>query len=71
MESRHHNDGGTVVRVQHRRAAGDCAQLHGDSVDRLVSWSAGGRAMLVPNDASVVSEFVLDGGVELFSFSLE
>ena len=74
MESRHvQNDGGAVMRVQqqHGRAAGDCVPLRGDSVDALVSWSAGDRALPVANGASVVLEFVLDGDVELFSFSLE
>ena len=70
MESRNQNGGATAVRVQDGRAADDCVPLRGDSVDRLVSWSSGDRALPVANDAAVVLEFVLDGDVELFSFSL-
>lgn len=58
----------TLWRVQPGRAAADCVPLRGDEVAGSVSWSTGDRVL--PVSSSVALEFVLDGDVELFSFSL-
>ena len=63
------SDAETLWRVQPGRAATECVPLRGDEVAGFVSWSTGDR-VLASVAPSVALEFVLDGDVELFSFSL-
>jgi hypothetical protein len=63
-------DGITTVRAQRGREAKDCTPLRGDDLNGSIAWSSGDRVVPVANGASVVLKFVLDGDVELFSFSL-
>jgi hypothetical protein len=63
-------DGVTTVRAQRGREVKDCTPLRGDDLNGSVAWSSGDQVLPVANGASVVLKFVLDGDVELFSFSL-